>query len=500
KIEKNEDNLESSANVTAVNLVLSSLAKAETKKEAVEIALSAVKSSFGWAYGSYWEIDAKADALKFAFETGTVTPEFSKVTQEASFKKGVGLSGRTWAKADLMFVKDLGEMTDCCRREPAQKAGVKSGVCFPILINGQVYGTMDFFALEVLSPTDNRLDALRNVGQLVSTAFDRIHKGDLEKEAAAHLKAKVDEILEVVEAASKGDLTQEIHVNGTDAIGQMGEGLYTFFGNLRESISNINRNSNSLSQASEDLAVLSHQILSNSQESSLQAKVVASSAEEVSVSLQTVANATEEMGASINEISQNAFRAATMTGQAEKTGVKTKEIVDQLSKSAKEVGKVVEMIKEIASQTNLLALNATIEAATAGDAGKGFAVVANEVKALAKQSAEATEVIRQRIEEIQVNTTEAISAIGEITSTVTEINQINNMIASAVEEQTATTNEISKTLMEAAKGSSEIANGVVIMAKASEQTTESSMESQNATVNLTQMSVDLKKLVDQFKY
>ncbi|WP_311774237.1 MULTISPECIES: methyl-accepting chemotaxis protein [unclassified Nostoc] len=110
----------------------------------------------------------------------------------------------------------------------------------------------------------------------------------------------------------------------------------------------------------------------------------------------------------------------------------------------------------IAGQTNLLALNATIEAARAGDAGRGFAVVANEVKELAKQTANATEDISQRIEAIQTDTTSAVQAITQITDIINQINDFQSTIASAIEEQTTTTNEISRNIIaEAAKGTSE---------------------------------------------
>ena len=101
--------------------------------------------------------------LKFSQESGDAGPEFRKVTLEASFARGVGLSGRAWATEDLFFTQDIGEMTDCVRAPVAQKVGVKSGVCFPVTVRGEVVGTMDFFTTETLHPSTQRLDALRNV-------------------------------------------------------------------------------------------------------------------------------------------------------------------------------------------------------------------------------------------------------------------------------------------------------------------------------------------------
>jgi methyl-accepting chemotaxis protein len=159
---------------------------------------------------------------------------------------------------------------------------------------------------------------------------------------------------------------------------------------------------------------------------------------------------------------------------------------------------VVEVIKSIASQTNLLALNATIEAASAGEAGKGFAVVANEVKELAKQSAAATEDIRLKIEEIQNNTAQAVTAINEIASIVVEVNQINRTIASAVEEQSVTTNEISRNVSEAANGSTNISENILGLADLAKKTAKSAEDSQTAIQKLNKMSEELKALIAQF--
>jgi hypothetical protein len=86
------------------------------KKRALQVVLDTVRATFGWAYGSFWELNNKGDALVFNVQSGHVNSEFEQVTQTASFQKGVGFSGKTWQKGRLFYVKDLGEMTDCCRR------------------------------------------------------------------------------------------------------------------------------------------------------------------------------------------------------------------------------------------------------------------------------------------------------------------------------------------------------------------------------------------------
>lgn len=187
---------------------------------------------------------------------------------------------------------------------------------------------------------------------------------------------------------------------------------------------------------------------------------IGGSAEEMSSSVNTIASAIEEMSASLLEVAKGAGQAASIAQRAESNARKTHEIVDQLGLAAKEIGKVIDVINSIASQTNLLAINATIEAASAGDAGKGFAVVANEVKELAKQSANATDDIRARIDVIQSSTLAAVNAISEISEVIGELNQINNSIASAVEQQTATTNEISNSMGGAALAARTVSGSV----------------------------------------
>ncbi|HIE32582.1 MAG TPA: hypothetical protein EYP81_00840 [Thermodesulfobacteriaceae bacterium] len=163
-------------------------------------------------------------------------------------------------------------------------------------------------------------------------------------------------------------------------------------------------------------------------------------------SVEAVTRSAEELTQAINEISESVTRTAAATGEARTKAEATDAVVKRLGEQAREIGSIVETIQTIAEQTNLLALNATIEAARAGEAGKGFAVVANEVKELARQTAEATKRITETIQRIQQGVEEAVASTDEITRTVIELNEHTNTIASAVEEQTAVVSEISSNL------------------------------------------------------
>jgi GAF domain-containing protein len=192
---------ESQQNSAAVLQVVQALGNARSVTDATRIALDTVRRSFGWVCGSFWEVDPQAKVLRFAAESGDAGPEFRQVTVTASFAEGVGLAGRAWRAKDLVFVADIGQLADCVRAPVAVKAGVRSGVCFPVMADGRVVGTMDFFTTDTLDPSPQRLDALRAVGLLVSQSLERL--ADAERQTAASADAgAVTAVLRAVSAAT----------------------------------------------------------------------------------------------------------------------------------------------------------------------------------------------------------------------------------------------------------------------------------------------------------
>lgn len=321
-----------------------------------------------------------------------------------------------------------------------------------------------------------------------------------QQQRADQLQSQATALLASVELAAQGDLTTEIDVHSEDAVGQIGQGLNRFISDMRRSITAIAHNAQALAGASEELTSVSLQMNHNAQETANQANVVSSASEQVSQNSQSVATSIQEMNSTIREIAKNASDATRVASHAVTAAELANTSVSKLGESSAEIGKVIDVITSIAEQTNLLALNATIEAARAGEAGKGFAVVANEVKELAKETARATEDIRNRIQTIQADTGNAVSAIREIGGVINQINDISNTIATAVEEQTATTNEIQRSISETAQGSNDIACNIASVAQNAQSTTQGANDAQQAAAELARMAAELQQLVSQFTF
>jgi methyl-accepting chemotaxis protein len=221
--------------------------------------------------------------------------------------------------------------------------------------------------------------------------------------------------------------------------------------------------------ATKDMQRVAAEITASVNGTSAQAAAAAAASEEASASVNTVAAATEELASSVAEIGRQVTHSSDVADAAVTKAGQTTEMVGSLSAASEKIGDVLRLIGAIASQTNLLALNATIEAARAGEAGRGFAVVASEVKALASQTAKATEEIAGQVTAIQSSTGNCAAAIGGISDTIRQISGIATTIAAAVEEQGSATREIARSVQQVAAGTSEVAVNVAGASQAAEQ-------------------------------
>jgi len=253
-----------------------------------------------------------------------------------------------------------------------------------------------------------------------------------------------------------------------------------------------------LASAATELEATAQSMSATAGRTNQQASTVASAAEEAGIGVQTVAAAAEELSSSIMEIGRQVAQSTSITGRAVEDARRTNGIVLALSESARKIGDVVGLISTIASQTNLLALNATIEAARAGDAGKGFAVVASEVKALAQQTAAATDDIGAQVRQIQAATQEAVDAISAIGKTIEAVNGITAAIAAAVEEQGAATSEIARNVQSTATSTDEVTQNIAGVSQAANETGSAAAEVLGAAGDLSQQAENLSREVNDF--
>ena len=254
----------------------------------------------------------------------------------------------------------------------------------------------------------------------------------------------------------------------------------------------------SLSSSSTELEAAANTLTSTAEVTGRTSGEAASASQDVSSNVQSVAVATEEITSSVGEIGRQVLESSRIATEAVRQAQKTDTSITELSQAAARIGDVVKLITAVAEQTNLLALNATIEAARAGEAGRGFAVVASEVKALAAQTAKATDEISAQVAGMQTATQESVSTIKEIGKTITLISEISQTIAAAVEEQGAATQEISRNVQQAATLSGEVAASITDVSRGAGETGAASGQVLSAAQMLSTDSNRLKIEVEKF--
>ncbi|MFG1419778.1 HAMP domain-containing methyl-accepting chemotaxis protein [Xanthobacter sp. V0B-10] len=229
-----------------------------------------------------------------------------------------------------------------------------------------------------------------------------------------------------------------------------------------------------------------------------QSTAVAAAAEQASTNVVMVASSAEELGSSVDEIGRQVQQSAQMSHVAVTEAEKTGKVIQDLAQAASRIGDVVGLISSIAGQTNLLALNATIEAARAGDAGKGFAVVASEVKALATQTAKATEDIESQISAIQASTKHAVQVIESVGSQIRNMNDVASSISAAVEEQGVATREIARNVDQAATGTNTVSAHISKVAQTADETGASASHVLSAAAALSDQATRLEAEMQRF--
>lgn len=222
----------------------------------------------------------------------------------------------------------------------------------------------------------------------------------------------------------------------------------------------INTIVKALSESSSNMSAMASALQEGATLTDDRTNLVVSTAAEMAINVQTVAAAVTQLAASAQEIGTEADHSATRARQAAQEAQSTGAIVNGLNNAVERISTVVGLITSIAEQTNLLALNATIEAARAGEAGRGFAVVAQEVKALATQTAKATEEIANEIAELRSASAAAVSAVAEISTIVADIDHATSRIAQSISGQTAATAEIARSVEQTSVGTQGVTDNI----------------------------------------
>ncbi|MBF0609596.1 MAG: HAMP domain-containing protein [Magnetococcales bacterium] len=289
------------------------------------------------------------------------------------------------------------------------------------------------------------------------------------------------------DAAATYSMAEEV-VRENDRLDQLTE-------TLRGDIEQTDQNVNTVAESADELSRNINTIAAAAEEASQNVTTVASAAEEmtaniaevnenlerVNESVTTVTTAMDDLNRVTDEVRKRCVAASTESGQANHAAQGSAQLMESLVASANEIGKVVDVINSIAEQTNMLALNAAIESAGAGDAGKGFAVVANEVKELARQTAEATNMISERIEDIRRNTAQATEANKGITRSIQRMDSANQEITQSINMQNRTIQEIGRSMERVSKASHEVTRSAREMQHAAEDVSRSAQEAAMGT-------------------
>ncbi|MBF0175352.1 MAG: bacteriohemerythrin [Magnetococcales bacterium] len=264
---------------------------------------------------------------------------------------------------------------------------------------------------------------------------------------------------------------------------------------VANAVQQANANINTIADAADMVANNVNTIATGTEQASTNINTIASAAEQITAniggvnqsleqvdgSVKTVASSVQEMSSAIIGIRELCLAASRESEQANLNATENQTVMKELANSAREIGHVVEVINNIAEQTNMLSLNAAIEAAGAGGAGKGFAVVANEVKELARQTADATRMIYEKTEDIRQKTEDVTRASAEITESIQRINQANAEITTSVDTQTKTIEGIAHSMAAVAEAAEEVTRNTQELNMAAEDVARAAAEAATGT-------------------
>ncbi len=408
------------------------------------------------------------------------------------------LHGPAWDAAARVALASLHQLQDALimanHRHATQKSAlalVKMSVLLAFLLLGTAAGIVSLWIVvrRVTRPLNAMTETMGRLadGELhvqVPALERRDEIGDMAAAVQVFRQNAIDKLRLETEQAEQDRRMQEDKLKSTLQLAER----------LEKSIMEV---ADSVASASVEMESTAQSMSANAAQTSQQSSTVAAATEDAAKNVQTVAVSAEQLTGSIEEISRQVSHSTGVAKDAVEQAQQTSTTVQGLAEGAQRIGSVVGMINEVAEQTNLLALNATIEAARAGEAGKGFAVVASEVKALANQTAKATQEIAEQIRFMRAATGETVDSIEAVGAAISNIEVVITNIANSVEEQNASTREIARNVQEAAHSTGEVSNNISGVSRAASETGEAAGQVLRLVGDLARQSDKLRETVAQ---
>ncbi len=318
-----------------------------------------------------------------------------------------------------------------------------------------------------------------------------------------HTKANIikplQNCLNTIDEVAQGNLDTKVNIRNKDEIGKLAKRINHMIDNLKELVKKASNTADKIETTENEIISSSEELTKISQEAKKRVDNLAKASQENKERITQLASANEEITVTVQNVSQDVGETVNMLQQVTEQVEDTIKVISQLNKHFEKIEEVVAFISQIADQTNLLALNATIEAARAGEAGKGFAVVANEVKELAKQTANATEKIVNTIQDLRTLVQGSVDAVHRVDELIDPLKEKAENMASAMEETAQAAQEISQQSQEVLASTTESFEYLEQIEEVINQTITVAEISDQAAQKLRELSKELQETIAKFK-